>query len=320
MFKQNKKSMLYNKSEDIIIRYSGACKSGAYFNEYKLPKLNGILIESIWCPCDFTKDKNVVNAKGWSFKAPNIHTKTETINRHGFLPEEFKKLMGEQIINGKKEFVRHISFRTDSSGHASEDTLMSIYVENNQYNVWDRNKNHVFEYKYALTQHDPYVKKWLKLFNTSLEINHPSRYNWEFEKLYPSINPYTQGTRIQYIEGIVFPDKVSKHWKPFGSQPFYKLNERQIIVYHEENNELWYLDKVLNPEVGDWGLVSLSSCRDEPYYMIFRRWNKTLDIVRYCIDKIQDKKVFVTAKEEEKPYEIDSNTLYSVFMVRKIKY
>jgi hypothetical protein len=284
--------MSYMELNGLFRTYSGACKSGAYFEEDFLPKLNGVLIESIWCPCDTTNDERVIDAKGWSFKAPNMFTKTDEINRFGFLPDEFKKLLGKQVINGRKTFVRHISFRTDSSGHASEDSVMTIYGDDCQFSVWYRkDKKYKSDYKYALTQHDPYVKKWLKLFNTELTVKHPKRYYWEFEKFLFNLHP-SQGTRIQFINGYVFPDLPSKHWKPYSSQPIRKINDNQVMLFDEDDSELYYLVKVNEYEVGDWGLVMMQSTRDNFHYGRFTRFNNDKSVVRFTVKKVTETTVF----------------------------
>jgi hypothetical protein len=284
---EKKKSKTYNH---LFKRYNGAMKSGAYFDYNKLPKVNGQLIESVWCPDDFTNDPQVLDTAKWSYHT-YFRNDSKEINFIGIIPEEFKKLMGWQVINKVKYFVKHISFRTSSSGHASEDSIMSIYTNKDQLSVWDRNENEKSE-KGQLTQNNVYVKKWLALFGKNFKIKYPSNVNTTWEPTFPKLDK-NQGTFIEKIGGLNYPTTFSPHWKPFGTNPYVSNNwpsKENLRFYDYDMNAHIFIEEVKTLEKNDSELIKCSFHNEQgQYYIFIERWNRTNEMVKYTIEKVHKK-------------------------------
>lgn len=304
----------YNK--DVFVIYDGACKSGEYFNPSKLLKIEGEQIESIWCPCDFTKDPKVVDACGWSYHTYYNRYKFNEINRFGFLPEELKPLFGWQNINGRNKFVRHVSFRTESSGHASWDSIMSIYCDDTTFSVWYDRKGT----REGITQNHPYVKRWLSLFGKNIKNPHPKEYYWEFEKAYPKLDKYS-GTRIQYVDGEFFPDVHCKPWRKWDTHAYKLLDKNRLIILNEDENKVYRLTKAVDLSEGESNLILINPMSFDEYYVFPAQYNKVglTGFVRYSIDKIGSKYLQIKNSSSSKPIEENLHYLNYFWRIYSIK-
>ena len=286
------------EEKGLIYDYEHMIKSGAYFYGSKLPRLNGVSIESIHAPCYLSSDMAMLDTCHWGFTAENTFTDTSDINRMGVLPQEFKDLLGWQTINGQKYFVQSVWFRTSKSGHASEDSLMSISVaeKTGSISIWrDKGKPH---WTGGLTHMEPYVQKWLQLFDTDIEVSYPkypNRVNVDWEPRFPKIKS-EHGTMFEYVDGVTYPTMFSLHWIPFGHLPFVSLtvgesgwpNNKKIRVYDKVTNRHLFFEKVEGEDInkGDTGLMKVSFNRDNPFYAHIVRWRDNKDIVTYTVKTV----------------------------------
>lgn len=288
-----------SKPTELLIRYTGACKSGAYFDSNKLPQINGARVESIYSPDDFSNDPRSLNATGWHYST-QYHTKQSNLNFIGVLLPEFKSLFGNQVINGISCFVKNIDFRTDSSGHASEDSIMTIMCGNDiRFSVWEREEGITLEYNQALTQHDEYVKKWLSFFNKKFTLKYPSYVDCTWEPTYPNLSP-RNGTFIENIGGLNYPTTFSLHWKPFNTMPYVTTNDGKTIRFFDTDyNSHIFIERVEKIEAGEENLIICSFPQDEysEYFLHARKGEDGKGFIRYTVETVH-KDNTITVLEE----------------------
>jgi hypothetical protein len=280
---------MLKEKKGLLFHYDGACKSGSYFDSDQLPKINGTRIDSIYPPCGFSKDEGMLDTTRWNYGTDYFKDKSPI----GVLPKEIKALMGWQEIRGKKHFVSGVSFRTDSSGHASEDEIMTIVTngESNIY-IWYEKPKQKHWIENAVTQKDPYVKKWLKLFNKDFKVEYPSRPNIEWRPYYSSLSD-RKGTFILRVDGVFYPVPERHSWcdswtgDPFVSLSFaedgYPTHDK-IRVWDRAGNRHIFLEEVEDVKKGDEDLYCVKFPRDYRYRAQIARWMEGSEIVRYKVE------------------------------------
>lgn len=258
---------------------------GCHIERDRLPKVNGVPIDGVWSPDTFCKDERVLDDTNWSLSTPNPFTDTKSIDSIGTIPQEFKDLLGWQVIQGKKVFVNNISFRTDSSGNAMIDWFMTIYGYDYNKSAWRSDDDKM------LNQNDPYVKSWLALCDKSFIIKYVPNPDQTFELTFPKpkLKSYN-GTFIKKTGGFFYPTMFSERWIPFGHKPYITYdNCKNIRVLDTNLNAHVYIQEVDEKDIkkGDDELIRLSFHRDEGlYYCFIVNWKDTKDYVKYKVDTI----------------------------------
>lgn len=261
---------------------------GHHIDESRLPKINGVEIDGIWSPDTFCKDNRVLDDTNWGLSTPNSFTDTKSIDGIGTIPQEFKDLLGWQTIGGKKQFINNISFRTDSSGHASIDPFMYIYGYDYSPAVWHSDDKHTN----FLSEKNPYVKKWLALCDKEFSIKYVPNPDQSFELTFPSprLKNYN-GTCIKMVGGLNYPTMFSEHWIPFGHKPYITYDNKKNIRVLDENLKAHVYFQVVEEEdieKGDESLIKLSfpysSDSDDMYYCHIVNWKDNNDYVTYKVE------------------------------------
>ncbi|MCK9575519.1 MAG: hypothetical protein WC979_02120 [Candidatus Pacearchaeota archaeon] len=245
--------------DEHITTSNGCCKYTAYFNYDSMPKINGILCNSIWAPHDFINSLDECNTPmfydRWHY-TPNYHGNPTQEN---VLHPEIAKFFGWQIINGKKRFVRHISFRIDSSGHANPDNIASIYVKDTIISVYNIN-GRSYEGDHSIHYSDPYfVKLCETLLTKKFELVHYNFPNPGIEDiskhrtLHESCVLQKNSCAIRYIDGIIYPDAQLTTWRsnfPYISNS--KENKDNIRIWDESAGAHKYLTKITAEKYPDF--------------------------------------------------------------------
>lgn len=145
--------------KEYIITRSAPVKSiMSKFNYQKMIRINNNIITAIWCSDDFINEESEFGDWKFTYYFSTCRSMANVSNKYKTLPQELRNLFGKQIINDKEFFVRHISFRTDDSGHAARDTVITIYGYNTPYFGNDNNL-YLYEDSEML-----YCKYFLNLF------------------------------------------------------------------------------------------------------------------------------------------------------------
>ncbi|MBD3194680.1 MAG: hypothetical protein GF317_06480 [Candidatus Lokiarchaeota archaeon] len=259
------------------------------------PIINGVRCHSIWCPYDFNSTEEELNdpmyINEWSFSSYFSDK-----NQKGACPPEIRKLFGKQIINGKEQFVQHISFRQDDSGHASYDNIVTIYIAGGSLSVWDHG-NLVYDkqtnsmttdydiskfyndHRYGNIHYtDPYFQKVIEtLCNKEFEVKDIHIPNSGIDdinrtnSLKEASFLQKRSSALRYIDGMIYPDAHLESWRPYGGQYPYVVakgseqSKEYIRVWMEKWNSHVYLQKI-KAEEGDSNVFLASFSRE---------WEKT---------------------------------------------
>lgn len=278
---------------------------GHHIERENLPKVNGIPIDGVWSPDTFCKDERVLDDTNWSLSTPNPFTKTDAIDGIGTIPQEFKDLLGWQVIQGKKRFINNVSFRTDSSGHASHDDFMTVYGYDYNKSAWFRDEDYE-DNGYSLTQNDPYVKKWLALCRKELTIKYAPNPDQSFELTFPvpKLKAYN-GTCIKNTGGLNYPTMFSENWIPFGHLPYISLdNLKNVRVLDERLEAHVYFQEVEEEDIvndaEDLIRISFDNRENSMYYCFISTWKKSGDYVRFrVVTSHRDNSITVRSVEDD---------------------
>jgi hypothetical protein len=306
-----------SKYDHLIWFQEGGCVSLRYmFHHFKCLLINGRSVDSIWCPCDTTKDPEVIRARGWRFGCNNSFHDVSGLNEIGYLPTEIQKLMGHQFINGKIVLVRHISFNTDPSGHASPNSLGHIYTDNGHYYI----EYNDYGYENRLDINHPYVIKWLELFCKNIKAEYISNPHWQFKKFLGEPKDDI-GTCIKMVNGEYFPVHQSSAWRKHNEFSYKEYdNFNRLKVYNEEENMIYLLNKVgfndLSP--GDNNLIFVPK-----QYIGGRAWhylnivtnNRSKDnsFSRFTIEKVQKSNVIARHNYSKESGKYSNGDFYRIF-------
>jgi hypothetical protein len=302
-----------------------------YFSNYKLPKINGISIEGIWCPDEFCKNNIMLDTTHWTFK-PYFHGDREKANKIGALPAEFKELMGWQVIQGKKKFVRSISFRANQPTHNGS-PVMIIYCGEHDLDVYHENNvnwetipgSNAIEYTKRLTPANEYVAKWMKLFGKNFKIEYPAKNtNAQWEPRFSDLKDY-HGTFFERIGGLNYPTKALKTWVPFGCDPFVENSQvRNSYRFYDENLHAHvFIERVEKIKAEDSELIFVTFPSDHKYYLSVRRWTKNSSFIRHKVETVhKDGSVTSTTvygNEEKQSKSRDwAHSMYRIVNIQKI--
>lgn len=305
-----------SKYDDLIWFKEGGCVSLRYmFKPMRCLLINGRSVDSIWCPCDTTKDVDVVRARGWRFGSNNSHHDVSGLNVIGHLPIEIQALMGRQIINGKEVLVRHVSFMTDSSGHAMPNSMGHIYTDKGdfyiEYNEYEGNSS-------RLDINHPYVVSWLELFGKNLSAKYISNPHWEFRKFLGEPQD-DYGTCIKKVNGEYFPVHESSSWRKYNEYSYKEFdNFSRIKVYNENDNIVYLLSRVDKLEVGQENLVFVPK-----QYIGGRTWhhlniatnnrNNDIALARFTIDNVKGKEVMAHHNYSKGSGDYSDGVFYQIF-------
>lgn len=294
---------MYRTTTDLRKPFEESGNGGTIINYNSLPKINGELVESVWCPCDLTTDEKVLDTTHWKFhtyfRLVDLKSSAK-VNSIGVLPKEFKELMGWQQIEGirKKVFVRHVSFRTGGSHNGSFiDNFMTVYCS-------DEKTFSAFHSRYPDTKFNeqhPYIKKWLALLGKSFKTTYPAINTNAVWKPYHYTLKDEQGTFFEKLGGLNYPCCESHHWAPTEANPFVSLdNEENIRLWDKETKSHIFISRVHEVEKGDTELVIGNVSTKNPYYFHLRRWNREQnDIVRFnVLQKHRDGRYTVEAMKD----------------------
>lgn len=239
------------------LNHKSISKYGAWILEC-LPKINGVIISSIWSSYDLIDDEDELDDI-FSYDKWSYHSYFSDKNFRSVIHPEIKKLFGWQIINGKRVLVKHISLRDTSSGHADPDSIATIYVKDNSISVYDTNNLEYFTNKTSSIHYtDPYFQKVVRvLIDKEYNVEWYNRQNTGYEDLKkPNTLRQSQYLRhssssIRYIDNLVYPDEFFTSWckgHPYVSNN--NLNKDNIRVWFEPQKVHLYLTKATEPEYG----------------------------------------------------------------------
>lgn len=181
--------------DDCLRGGPGPGKYRRFFDYMSMPRISVAdsgtkdeIVDSIWSPYDHVDDESEWDEPllydRWTYKAYfHLHKNHESVRN--VIHPEIRKLFGWHTIAGKRRFVRHISFRTDSSGHANPDNIATIYVGGTSISVYDI-ENATYYGNHSIYYDDPYFVDVCKtLLNKKFEVKHynkPSPGTEEFKK------------------------------------------------------------------------------------------------------------------------------------------
>jgi hypothetical protein len=282
-----------SKYDHLIWFQQGGCVSLRYmFHTFKCLLINGRSVNSIWCPCDTTKDVDVVRARGWRFSCDNLFHDVSGLNQIGYLPVEIQNLMGKQNINGKDVLVRHISFITEPSGHACANSLAHIYTDKGHFYI----EYDDYGMENRLSINHPYVLKWLELFGKNITAEFISNPHWQFKKFLGEPQD-DQGTCIKRINDEYFPVYQSSSWRKHWEYSYKEYdNFSRVKVFDQNENSIYLLNKKDKSEleVGDNNLIFIPRQHiggSAWHHLRITNNNRTYDLglSRFTIDKVGSK-------------------------------
>lgn len=241
---------------------NGIAKYRRFFDYSHMPKINGHIIDSIWSPYDFVSDESEWDDPllydKWTY-SPYFSSDREDSTLYNVIDKEIRKLFGWQTIAGKLQFVRHISFRTSSSGHANPDNIATIYVSENIISVYDI-EGATYYGSHSIYYNDPYfVKVCETLLNKKFTVEHYNKPNPGIQDLKKQMTLkeahfYKEiSCGIRFIDGLIYPDALLSSWRNSNLPVIAnKYCDKSIRVWYEPWNSHLFLRKITLEEFPDF--------------------------------------------------------------------